>query len=88
MGGNQVMAAAATVEAPPASTAAGKTPLALGYTMPGELQLQSRSHVCGRPVCLIFISVGTEGHGIYTDEALSTKLTRDMSGTQGIHTYT
>ncbi len=31
------MAAAATVEAPPASTAAGKTPLSLGYTMPGKL---------------------------------------------------
>jgi len=31
------MAAAATVEAPSASTAAGKTPLSLGYTMPGKL---------------------------------------------------
>ncbi len=31
------MAAAATMEAPPASTAAGKTPLSLGYTMPGKL---------------------------------------------------
>ena len=25
------------MEAPPASTAAGKTPLSLGYTMPGKL---------------------------------------------------
>ena len=82
------MAAAAAVEAPPAPTAAGKTPLALGYTMPGKLQLQSCSHVCWRPVCLIFISAGTEGRGIYTSEALSTRLTKDMSGIQGIHTYT
>jgi len=48
------MAAAATVEAPPASTAAGKTPLSLGYTMPGKLNSQ---HFATAAVAKIVASV-------------------------------